>query len=86
MIVNGIVEGNRNPELFLPTELFHRLVLLAFVTQPKFYPLNIAEYSHDLFRRPAELQRLATITLAYSQTLRRELATGDEEAIFRLSA
>jgi hypothetical protein len=75
-----VIEGNRNPELLFPTELFPIFIRRTFITLPKVYPMTLREYSRDLFRNPEELTRLEPLVAGYVSTLRRELELGERLA------
>jgi hypothetical protein len=67
-----VIDGEVNPELFYPTELFESLVYSAFVSLPRIYPRVVRERSSDLFRDAREWERFADIVAPFAAALAEE--------------
>lgn len=67
-----VLDGDANPELFYPTELFESLVRSAFVSLPQIYPRVVRERSSDLFRDAREWERFADIVAPFAAALAEE--------------
>ncbi|HSP15156.1 MAG TPA: hypothetical protein VLV78_10440 [Thermoanaerobaculia bacterium] len=71
-----VIDGDVNPELFFPTELFETLVR-SLVNMPAVYPQMVRQRSSDLFRNLAEWGRFREIVADYAVTLEEERAAAD---------
>jgi hypothetical protein len=67
-----VVEGNYDPQLFFPTELFARFVKSSFITLPGVRLLRAQEYSTSILRTPAEWQSVEPLVAPLVSNLRRE--------------
>ena len=66
-----VLDGNRNPELFFPTELFEHLVR-SWAVMPEVWPKIMSQRATDLFRNPDEWERFAASAADYAALLRDE--------------
>ena len=67
------IDGRKNPELFLSTELFEALIVSAFVLDTGIADYA-ADHSDDLFRGQADWDLLAVISADYVTLLKEERA------------
>lgn len=75
-----VIDGQRDPALFFPTQLFERLVRNAFVTVPEYYENVVTQRSSDLFRRREEWIRFEEITRDFASLLASEMAIAQGKA------
>jgi hypothetical protein len=72
-VADDIIDGKRNPELFLTTELFEELVR-SWAGMPDVWPTIMGQRATDLFKDPAEWELFAAIAGEYTALLRQERA------------
>jgi hypothetical protein len=76
--VADVIEGDKHPELYFPTELFMVLVRSAFVTLPAGYPHVVRQRTSDLFKAKRDWDRFAVIVADYAKLLNQEATSADE--------
>jgi hypothetical protein len=66
------LDGNLNPELFFPAELYRDLVRLSFIHLPQVYQNVVRQRSSDLLQTPAEWDYFKSASTEVAALLARE--------------
>jgi hypothetical protein len=77
--LQNVIDGDRNPELFLPVELFVSLVEASFILAPDWYPDQIRRWSNDVLSIEDDWKTFSEITEDLVADIRSELEGNSPE-------